>query len=159
MPGTIRIGRGAQRRHFRVIAGFLAVAGRISPAAAAEQPALSLQELVLSAHRSIDQHEIAFLALVCGVALFAVVTTIMLARTRARAARLAAWAHDEIGRLRGKIDRANALMFSEPQVVVDWPAGSDTPTVEGDPSALGVSASQRLLAFGSWLDAGKASTV
>ena len=59
--------------------------------------------------------------------LFAVVTAIMLVRTRARAARLEAWSRDEIARLRDELDRANALMLSEPQVVVDWPAGSDEP--------------------------------
>ena len=73
---------------------------RHSPAAAAEQPSLALQELVLTAHRSIDQHEIAFLALVFGVVLFAVVTAIMLVRARTRMARLEAWSRDEITRLR-----------------------------------------------------------
>ena len=113
-----------------------AAVGAFSPlsASAAEQPSLSLQELVLTAHRSIDQHAIAFLALIIGVVLFAVVTAIMLVRSRARAARLEAWSRDEIARLRDEVDRANALMLSEPQVVVDWPAGSDEPSIDGDPA-------------------------
>ncbi len=166
MPDTIRIGRSyPYRRHVRGICGlicrFLAAVGAFSPlsAGAAEQPSLALQELVLTAHRSIDQHAIAFLALVVGVVLFAVVTAIMLVRSRARAARLEAWSRDEIARLRDELDRANALMLSEPQVVVDWPAGSDEPSIDGDPAALGVSAAHRVLAFGSWLDAGKASAM
>ena len=48
----------------------------------------SLHELVLGASRSIDRHEIAVLVLICGLLLFAVVTAILLLRTRARAARL-----------------------------------------------------------------------
>ena len=83
----------------------------------------------------------------------------MLLRTRARAARLEAWSRDEFTRLRDELDRANALILSEPQMVVDWPAASDEPGIEGDLSTLGVSASHRVLAFGSWLDAGKASAM
>jgi signal transduction histidine kinase len=162
MPDTIRTSRGyAQRWHLRGIGGFLAAIGAVSPlpAGAAEQPSLALHELVLSAHRSIDQHEIAFLALVFGVVLFAVVTAIMLVRTRARAARSEAWSRHEIARLRDELDRANALLLCEPQVAVDWPAGSDEPSIDGDPAVVGVSASHRVLAFGSWLDAGKASAM
>ena len=163
MPDTIRTSRSYARRwHWRGIGGFLAAVNAVSPrpaAAAAEPPSLALHELVLSAHRSIDQHAIAFLALVFGVVLFAVVTAIMLVRTRARAARLEAWSRDEIGRLRDEVERAGALILSEPQVVVDWPAGSDEPGIDGDPAAVGVSASHRVLAFGSWLDAGKASAM
>jgi signal transduction histidine kinase len=162
MPDIIRTSRSyAHRRRARGIGRFLAAIGAIAPfpAAAAEQRALSLQELVLTAHRSIDQHEIAFFALIVGVILFAVVTAVMLLRTRARATRLETWSRDEFTRLRDELDRANAVILSEPQIVVDWQAGSDEPGIEGDLSALGVSASHRVLAFGSWLDAGKASTI
>jgi len=164
MPDTIRRSRSyRQRRRLRGIGGFLAVGAflaAVAPrSAAAEQPALTLEELALTAHRSIDQHEIAFLVLVCGVVLFAVVTAILLVRTHSRAARLEGWSRDEIARLRNEIDRANAVILSEPQIVVDWPAGSDEPTIEGDLAALGIPASHRMLAFGSWLDPGKASAM
>src|SRR6185437_16242961 len=52
--------------------------------------------------------------------------------------------------------RANALLQSEVQVLVDWPAASDQPSIEGDPAMVGVFAPHRVLAFGSWLDAGQA---
>jgi signal transduction histidine kinase len=162
MPDIIRKSRSyAHRRRARGIGGFLAAIGAVAPfpAAAAEQRALSLQEVVLTAHRSIDQHEIAFFALIVGVILFAVVTAVMLLRTRARAARLETWSRDEFTRLRDELDRANAVILSEPQIVVDWQAGSDEPGIDGDLSALGVSASHRVLAFGSWLDPGKASAI
>jgi len=162
MPDMIRTSRSyAHRWRPRGICGFLAAIGAIAPfpAAAAEQPSLALQELFLTAHRSIDQHEIAFLALVFGVVLFAVVTALMLLRTRTRATQLEIWSRDEITRLRDERDRANAVILSEPQVVVDWPAGSDEPSIEGDLGILGVSASHRVLAFGSWLDARKASAM
>jgi signal transduction histidine kinase len=165
MPETIRTSRGyALRWHgqrigglFAAIVGLLAVG--LTPAGAAEQPALALQEFVLSAHRSIDRHQLTFLALVCGVVLFAVVTAILLVRTRVRGARLEAWSRDEIASLRAELDRANALLLSEPQMVVDWPAGSDEPTIDGDPAIFGIAASHRVLAFGNWLDPGKAAAI
>jgi signal transduction histidine kinase len=118
-----------------------------------------LHELVLGASRSIDRHEIAALVLLVGLLLFAVVTAIMLVRTRGRSMRLEALSHDEIAALRADLDRANALLASEPQVMVDWPAASDEPSIEGDPAVVGVAAPHRVLAFGSWLDAGKASAM
>ena len=165
MPDTIRTSRSdEQRRRLRGIGRFLAAAGvfagALAPlAAAAQQPALTLEELALTAHRSIDQHELAFLAVVSGVVLFAVVTAILLVRLRSRAARLESWSREEIARLRDEIDRANAVILSEPQIVVDWPAGSDEPAIEGDLAASGIPASHRLLAFGTWLDPAKASAM
>ena len=164
MPGTIRTSRRyMRRRQVRGLGGVLAaVATTMSAprqAGAAEQPSLALRELVLTAHRSFDQHALAFMALVLGVVLFAVVTAIMLVRSRARAARLENWSRDEIARLREEADRANILMLSEPQIVVDWSAGSDEPSIDGDTAVLGVAAPHRALAFGNWLDAGKAAAM
>ncbi len=164
MPDTIRISGGYahpwRRGLFAVIetvfgTAFLGTALPISAYADAP-PALALHELVVSAHRSIDRHEIAFFVLVVGLILFTVVTAIMLVRTRARSARLEASSRDEITALRDDLDRANALLLSEPQVVVDWPAASDLPCIDGNPAVVGVTAPHRVLAFGSWLDPGKA---
>jgi signal transduction histidine kinase len=114
---------------------------------------------VLSAQDSIDRHQLAFLAVVVGVMLFAVVTAVLLVRARARGGRLEAWSRHEIARLRDDVDRANALLRSEPQLMVDWPAGSDEPSIDGDLAVAGVSAPHRVLAFGSWLEAAKASAM
>ena len=158
MPDTIRRSGGYARPW---LGGFPIAIGAVSavPARAADKPALALHELVVGASRSIDRHEIAVLVLLVGLLLFAVVTAIMLVRTRARSARLEASSHDEIATLRAELDRANALLASEPQVMVDWPAASDEPSIEGDPAVVGVSAPHRVLAFGSWLPAGKASAM
>ena len=126
------------------------------PASAEQQPVLALHELVVSAQDSIDRHEIAVLVVVLGLVLFAVVTAIMLVRARTRWTRLETSSRDEIATLRSDLDRANALLFSDPQVMVDWPAGSDEPRIDGDPGIVGVAAPHRVLAFGSWLEAGKA---
>ena len=162
MPDTIRMSqRYAHPRRRLRIGGLLAAIGATTPAPvhADPQPAISLQEFVVGASRSINRHEIVALVLILGLLLFAVVTAIMLVRARSRAARLEASAQDEIARLRGDLDRANALLQSEPQVVVDWPAASDEPSIEGEPEVVGATAPHRVLAFGSWLDAGKAAAM
>jgi len=159
MPDTIRISGSCAHPWRR---GFLtAMIGAVFPlpASAEQQPVLALHELVVSAQDSIDRHEIAVLVVVLGLVLFAVVTAIMLVRARTRWTRLETSSRDEIATLRSDLDRANALLFSEPQVMVDWPAGSDEPRIDGDPAIVGVAAPHRVLAFGSWLEAGKASAM
>jgi len=158
MPDTIRRSGGTTRPW---LGGFPIAIGAVwaAPARAADKPSLALHELVVGASRSIDRHEIAVFVLLVGLLLFAVVTAILLVRTRARSARLEASSHDEIATLRAELDRANALLASEPQVMVDWPPGSDEPSIEGDPAVVGVSAPHRVLAFGSWLPAAKASAM
>jgi signal transduction histidine kinase len=169
MPETIRTSGdfAHPRRRGFLVAGLLATSGAAwpVPAWAQEQPFLalreslqeSLQEFALNTFQSIDRHDVAILAPVLGLLLFAVVTAIMLLRMRARSARFEAQSRDEIAGLRDKLDRANALLVSERQMMVDWPAASDRPNIDGDPDILGVGEPHRVLAFGIWLDAGKAA--
>jgi signal transduction histidine kinase len=141
------------------LAALLAVLGAAwpAPACAQEQPFLAVQEFALKLYQSIDRNDVAILAPVLGLVLFAVVTAIMFLRIRARSARLEAASREEIAGLRDKLDRANALLLTERQVMVDWPAASERPNIDGDLEILGVPEPHRVLAFGSWLDAGKAS--
>jgi len=158
MPDTIRRSGGYARPWF---GGFPLAVGVVSPlsARADEPPTLALHELVLGASHSIDRHEIAVLVLLAGLLVFAVVTAIILLRARARSARSEASAHDEIAALRADLDRANALLLTEPQVMVDWPAASDEAIIDGNPAVVGASAPHRVLAFGSWLDAARATAM
>jgi len=155
MPDTIRT-RGGCARSWQGACLVVLCTALSRPARADPQPALALREFVSSAHRTIDRHEIAVLVLVLGVILFAVVTAILLVRTRARLARAEVVSRDEIVALRTDLDRANALLASEPQVIVDWPAGCDEPTLSGDPALIEVPALHRVLAFGTWLDVKRA---
>ena len=161
MPDRIRTNRSCLGRRRQGIGRWVAAIGAMSPspAGAAEQPSLTLQELALNAHRGIVQHEIAFLALMAVVVFLAVVATVMLVRIRGHAARSEAWSQDEAAGLREAIDRANALLLSEPQVVVDWPVGCEEPGIEGNPATIGLLTAKSLLNFASWLDAGKASAM
>ena len=98
--------QGRRRRIGRSAAAIATLAS--STAGAAEQSAPALRQIVLDAHRGLAQHEIAFLALAAGAVLFAIVTAIVLVRTRRRVARLLAFVRDETAALREEADRAKA---------------------------------------------------
>ena len=162
MPDTIRIKRGCAHpwRGGFVAAITAATCALSSQEAFAEPtPSLALHELVLTAQDSIDRHELAVLVLVLGLILFSVVTAIMYLRSRNRAARLELWSRDEIAMLHDDLDRTKALLSSEPQILVEWQAASDQPGIDGDPAIVGASAPHRVLAFGTWLEAGKAQAM
>jgi len=106
----------------------------------------------LNALANFDRHELAALGLTLGVIAFGVVTSIMLVRTRQRASIAEAAARHEIETLSAETDRINALLLSEPQIVVAWAAGSDEPDIVGDVTIVTLATMpQRVLAFGSWL--------
>ena len=114
----------------------------------------------LDAFATLDHPEIAALALSLGVILFAVATAIALLRTRARAAQKLADRQAEINEVRAERDRANALLMSEPQAIVVWPAGGDVPEITGDVSiAIRTPLPRRVLAFGTWLEPDRAQAV
>lgn len=105
----------------------------------------------------LERHELAALALTLGTICFAVVTAIALVRSHARAARTDAAARAEIARLKDDLDRVNALVFSEPQVVIAWAAADDEPEIVGDHTIVSASPiPRRVVAFGTWLDAERA---
>ncbi len=111
-------------------------------------------ETALATLMQLDRMEVATLGLTFGFLSFAVVTATSLVRTRRRTAAQTAQARDEIITLKDEIDRAKALLLSEPQVLVSWPAGADEPEILGDPTLVASAATpHRALAFGTWLDA------
>jgi signal transduction histidine kinase len=128
--------------------------------AAAEAPGLHAFESYLDAFAVLEHGDIGAMALTLGVLLFAVVTAILLVRTRARAATAEAASRDQIATLQAERDRFNALLMSEPQVLVSWAAASDEPDILGDTETLtGTAAPQRILTFGSWLEPDKAQAM
>jgi signal transduction histidine kinase len=131
----------------------------LTPARAAQQPLGTTEDLTFLAYQDISNHEVAILLPVLGLIVFAAITAIMLVRTRSHTARLETACRDEIAVLRDRLDRANALLLSERQVLVDWPAASERPNINGDPEILGVNKPRYVLAFGAWLDAAQASAM
>jgi signal transduction histidine kinase len=161
MPETIRTSGDAHPRQ----CGFRAasqLAGRVLAACVLAVPAVvcptfaCADEAALGAIGQFDQHEIAILVPMIGLIVFAVIIAIMLVRTRRRTVRLEGASRDEIIGLHEQLDRANALLLSERQVLVDWPAASDRPSIDGDLALLDIAEPHRVLAFGSWLDARQA---
>ena len=67
--------------------------------------------------------------------------------------RLEASARDESAASKAAIDRAYALLLSEPQILVAWAAARDEPEIIGDPTLVtAADTPQRVLAFGTWLE-------
>jgi signal transduction histidine kinase len=157
MPGTIRArcgGREAHpRRHgFAVAAGATLLA--VAPSAVRAQGGL---DPYIRTFATLEWHEVAALALSLGIIVFAVVTAILLLRTHTAAAKAAAAARSEILSLRDTADRAHALLLAEPQIVVIWPPHDGEPEIIGDVTiATRTPVARRALAFGTWLEPGKA---
>jgi signal transduction histidine kinase len=164
MPEMIPVTGGGlcahpQRCGFRIAAAAVIIAENVSDARAGMAD-LQHVDTYLDAFAALSAGEIATMALTLGVLLFAVVTSIMLLRTRGRAAANEAASRDQIGTLRAAVDRLNAVLLSEPQVVISWDAAGNEPEILGDASLItSNSTSQRVLAFGSWLEPDKAQAM
>jgi signal transduction histidine kinase len=164
MPESVRATGGRRRAHPRR-SGLLSVAALASPAVAAEPARADLTEFLsfetyIDAFTAIHRHEIASLVLTLGVLLFAVVTAIALVRTRLRAAAAENRLRDQIGGLKAERDRVNALLLSEPQILVSWAAADNDPDILGDTTLVTTaSLPQRVLAFGTWLEPDKAQAM
>jgi signal transduction histidine kinase len=168
MPDVIRMtvesvgarpqGMGLWRADSRRFAGcgLIGCLSALSPCqrawAADATPDPPVFEVYLSAFAMLDRHEIAALALTLGILCFAVVTAVLLVRTRARLAELEMAARDESIVAKTAIDRAYGLLLSEPQVLIAWAATADEPEIIGDPArVIGGEPPHRVLAFGTWL--------
>jgi signal transduction histidine kinase len=154
MPGMIRTHGGGSSRPRRTricTAAALAAAG--FPAAALAEEAeeftlLSIVRTVLDLHHN----EVAALAVMLGVIIFATITAVVLVRTRWRAEQAEAEARAEIMALRAEADRSRALLLSEPQVIVIWPDTGEEPEILGDTTIVTTApVARRALAFGTWL--------
>src|SRR5262249_14345441 len=167
MPDTIRTtveGFGARplRGVLRAAAGvFLLTSLQASAAEELGRAAQSSAVVTLyTAFRMLDRHELAALALTLGILCFAVLSAVLLVRTRRRLAQVTAHAGDHEIAARTAIDRAYALLLSEPQVLVAWAPGSDEPEIIGDAGLLtGGAPPQHVLAFNTWLQAQSAAEI
>jgi signal transduction histidine kinase len=165
MPGMIRAGtlslRAASWRGLSAaLAALLGIAtGALGVLARDLGPAASIA-LAPGDFAPLDRHEVAVVALLLGVISFAVVTAILLVRTRVRAAQTASAARHEITVLREQLDRAHALLLCEPQLLIAWAPAAEDPDLFGDIGVLAANTTpRRALAFGTWLDPEQAQTM
>jgi len=140
MPDSIRMTGGsfrAQPPHNRFggrfgagIAAALCLLGRVlapQGVQAQGQPAEAGSALdpLLTTVTHLDRPELITITLTVGILCFAVVTSIMLVRTSRRLAETEAAARDVIMAARAEADRVNALLRSDPQVLVAWAAADE----------------------------------
>jgi signal transduction histidine kinase len=111
-------------------------------------------------HRTLTalrEQEITALTLVLALLGFALLAIVVLFRARRSADRAEIDARDEAAALRADVDRLKALLLSEPQILVTWHATSEQPEIIGDTTMLAPGGTrERVLAFGTWLDASAA---
>ncbi len=68
--------------------------------------------------------------------------------------------HNRIVTLTAEIDRSHALLLSEPQILIAWAAAADEAEIVGDATIVAAAGTtQRVLAFGTWLDAEQAQAM
>ncbi|MDB5619786.1 PAS domain-containing sensor histidine kinase [Tardiphaga sp.] len=134
------------------LVGLTASTWLATAASATEQPAAGALANLLD----LDHQEIAALTLAPAILGFSVLATILLMRTRIRAARTEAVLRTDLHALQVEADRFRALLFAEPQVLISWAAGDSRPEISGDTSLVMSQdpkrhLPQRILAFGTWL--------
>ena len=133
MPVAIRAtGSGFARRPVIARGGLAGAIVTLLCVPAIADGAERLARISLSA-TTLASHDYVFLALTVGVILFATLCAVALVRSRARIASLTTAFSNELTALRGAVDRANALINSESQLLVIWPADADEPEIIGDP--------------------------
>ncbi|HVY56576.1 MAG TPA: PAS-domain containing protein [Xanthobacteraceae bacterium] len=149
--GIVSIGLGQSGLRATLLGAFASAV--FAPAAQADGAAAPLGAGYVKALAAFGYHDIAELALIAGVVCFAVLTSVMLVRTHARAMAADSVARQEIASLRAASDRAHALLLSEPQVLIAWPAIGEAAEIVGNPAVIGAAdAPQHILVFESWLD-------
>lgn len=157
MPGTVRTSSGSRfarphRAGFVSTALISALLAGSTSALAQEASGTLLLRAYVAAVSELNRHELATLALTLGAIAFAVLTAIMLVRTRAGSATARHAADLQTNALQAELDRMQTLLYGEPQVLVVWRAADDIPEILGDDSILGsdVGLAAALL-FDAWL--------
>jgi signal transduction histidine kinase len=159
MPETIRTANERLRSRPRR-GGFLAAfvianlgIALSTPARAGAGAALTVVDALTSAVTAFDHEDFATLSLTLGLLIFGLLAVLALVRTRRSVARAQTVSRDDAMELHAEIDRLTALLLSEPQVLVAWPAATDKAEILGDTGIIiPGSVPERVLAFGSWLE-------
>ena len=128
--------------------------------AAASEPRTAPDSLTFSALPS-GYLELVLAATGLGIIGFAIAAAIAFLHTRARASEMQARLEEEIGSLRSALDKAEAILEAQDQVMMIWSGEGSPPEVIGQASqASGLpTGTATLAAFGSWLEPGSATAL
>lgn len=156
MPETIRTANErlrARPRRGGLFGAFVVVQFGVALSTPAQAEAGFASAVLDALHNGFGRQDIVAFAPTLGLLVFVVLATIALIRTRRAVDSIEAAARDEIMQLHANIDRLTALLLSEPQVLVEWPAAADRPNILGDTGlVVPGDVPERALAFGSWLE-------
>ncbi|GGE32716.1 two-component sensor histidine kinase [Agaricicola taiwanensis] len=86
-----------------------------------------------------------------GVAVTAVTSSLMLVRYRSRALLNERTASSQISALRARLDRAEVLASTEPQIVIIYEGRDSEPEITGSLPEAQLPPGKRILGFGAWL--------
>jgi signal transduction histidine kinase len=140
-----------RKRSVLPMAVFAALTILAAPARAQSGEALARGFSLVEAMRALDAQGLAGVTLALGALIFAVVTAVLLVRTRERLRIERARARAAVAARDGEIDRLYALLLAEPQVIVAWSRGA-APELIGDPATFAPDiAPERLMSFAAWL--------
>src|SRR5262245_35797365 len=151
MPGSIRA-EGLQKYAGAARLLALVLAMSVASIAARAESQTGVPEAARAAFARVPWHEVAGLTLTLGLVLFAVISAILLLRTRARAIIDAARYQSEIHALKTAAGDARALLASDPQLLIVWPANGGEPEIIGDVTLIAPEQPpERLPDFAAWL--------
>jgi signal transduction histidine kinase len=162
MPDLIRTAGivylfGQQKRSALAMAVLAALPILAVPAQAQSGDRLMDGVSLVEAIRGLDAQQLAGLTLFLGALIFAVVTAVLLVRTRERLRVETVRARAEVAARDGEIDRLYGLLLAEPQVIVAWSRGA-APQIIGNPATIAPDiAPERLMSFAAWLRPEQAS--
>ncbi len=135
----------------RQAAALAALVDLSCPAAAKPDSPLAIGIAYADALRSLDDHELAGLALFLGVVFFAVVTAVLLVRTRERLRLAHNRALAEAAAYEGEIDRLRGLIKSEPQLIISWDHEGIAELI-GDAATIAPDlGGDRIMTYSAWL--------
>ena len=155
--GSMMPGRSGVR-HWLVCWGSLACLVAVGPVATPAYAAGPLQPIFdwITLVTGSRQHELFSSAFFIGLMIFALTTAITHVRART------VWAREERGLRAGletlgaRAERAEALLFSEPQLIAVWSGPDEAPVLSGELPGMHVApGGGRGLSFPTWLDAGE----
>jgi len=137
-------------RSVAALAALISIPGQAQAQAQAESR-FALGMAYVDAARNLGDHELAGLVLFLGTVFFAVVTAVMLVRTRERLRVAQDRARAETAAFEGEIDRLCGLFLAEPQLIVAWDR-EGAPELIGDPAIIAPDlAPDHVLTYSAWL--------